>query len=144
MNSSAFVDALAQKAARIERCVQRARDERTLAGAGFAADFSRQDAALLNIQRACEQALDMGNMVIAREGWGLPRSARDIFATLTERGIIPAELASALQRMVGFRNLAVHEYQNLDLAIVTSVIDRELGCLTQLAGIVLTRYRQPE
>ena len=44
--------------------------------------LTRQDAAILNIQRACEAALDMGQHLIRRERLGIPQSARDVFALL--------------------------------------------------------------
>jgi hypothetical protein len=53
-------DILINKAATIERCVARAREEYQRDPAGFAEDYTRQDAAILNVQRACEAALDMG------------------------------------------------------------------------------------
>lgn len=53
-------DVLINKAVTIERCVARARKEYLRDLASFATDFIRQDAAILNIQRACEAALDMG------------------------------------------------------------------------------------
>jgi uncharacterized protein YutE (UPF0331/DUF86 family) len=138
-STAPLTDALAQKSARIERCVQRAREEHALA-TEFLADYSRQDAAILNIQRACELAIDMGNMVVAHEEWGLPRSARDVFATLHQRGVITAEHATALQHMVGFRNIAVHEYETLDMGIVQSIIRLEIDCLPLLAGKLLSIY----
>ncbi|WP_295538112.1 DUF86 domain-containing protein [uncultured Pseudacidovorax sp.] len=136
--TAALVDALAQKSARLERCVRRAREELALAG-NFHTDFSRQDAAILNVQRACELAIDMGNMVIAAQGWALPGSARDVFATLRQEDVIDAELADSLARMVGFRNIAVHEYQSLDVAIVVAVIRHELDALLRFAGVLLSR-----
>lgn len=136
---AALLDALSQKAARIERCLQRVHQEYS-ASSNFLTDFTRQDAAILNIQRACELALDMGNMVIAHENWGLPRSAREVFITLQSQGLIPAELATALQHMVGFRNIAVHEYEELDMAIVESVIHTELPCLSRAAAAILSKY----
>ncbi len=136
-----LLDALAQKAARIERCVGRAREE-FQAAHDFAHDCTRQDAAILNIQRACELALDMGNMVVSFEAWGLPRSARDVFATLNDRGLIDAEHSTALQHMVGFRNIAVHEYDELNMEIVQSILRTELDCLPRLAGAILSRYQR--
>ena len=53
-------DVLINKASTIERCVRRAREEYAKDPAGFGADFTRQDAAILNIQRACEAALKGG------------------------------------------------------------------------------------
>ncbi|MET3516117.1 uncharacterized protein YutE (UPF0331/DUF86 family) [Pseudacidovorax sp. 1753] len=135
---TALADALAQKSARLERCVRRAREE-LAAAADFMTDFSRQDAAILNVQRACELAIDMGNMVIAAQGWALPGSAREVFATLQQEGVIDADLAAVLGRMVGFRNIAVHEYQSLDVAIVVAVIRHELDGLLRFAGLLLSR-----
>lgn len=144
MNSShvALADALAQKAARIDRCVERAREEHRLS-ADFLHDHSRQDAAVLNIQRACELSIDMGNMVIAHEQWGLPQSAREVFGLLGQRGMLPAELVVQLQHMVGFRNIAVHEYDTLNMEITVRVISHDIDSLRQLAGILLKRYLSP-
>lgn len=119
-------DVLLNKAASIERGVRRAREEYERAPASFAEDFTRQDAAILNIQRACEAALDMGQHLIRRERLGIPQSARDVFALLAAGGWIDSALAEALKRMVGYRNIAVHEYQALQLPITVAVITRHL------------------
>ena len=61
-------DVLLNKAASIERGVRRAREEYECAPASFAEDLTRQDAAILNIQRACEAALDMGQHLFQLRG----------------------------------------------------------------------------
>ena len=114
-------DVLLNKAATIERCVARAQEEFTAAGAHFATDFTRQDAAILNVQRACEAALDMGQYLLRREKLGIPQSSRDVFILLNTAGWIEAPLAHTLQKMVGFRNIAVHDYQALLIPIVTQL-----------------------
>jgi uncharacterized protein YutE (UPF0331/DUF86 family) len=119
-------DVLINKAATIERSVARAREEYQRDPAGFSDDYTRQDAAILNVQRACEATLDMGQHLIRRECLGLPQSARDVFNVLVQGGWLDAELAEALKRMVGFRNLAVHDYQTLQLPITISVITQHL------------------
>ncbi len=119
-------DVLLNKAASIERGVRRAREEYDRDPASFAEDFTRQDAAILNIQRACEAALDMGQHLIRRERLGIPQSARDVFALLAAGGWVDNSLAEALKRMVGYRNIAVHEYQALQLPITVAVITRHL------------------
>lgn len=139
MTRAPIADALAQKAARLERCIARAREERQ-AASDFGTDLTRQDAAILNVLRACELAIDMANMVVAHEGWGLPESAREAFELLQARGAIDATLGQTLRRMVGFRNVAVHQYEALDMSIVAAVIDRELDALARLAGILVQRY----
>jgi len=130
-------DVLINKAAVIERCVARAREEYAADPAGFATDYTRQDAAILNIQRACEAALDMGQHLIRRDKLGVPQSARDVFTRLVQSGWIPESMASDLKRMVGFRNIAVHDYQALQLPITVSIIENHLGEFLQYSQMLL-------
>jgi uncharacterized protein YutE (UPF0331/DUF86 family) len=80
----------------------------------------------LNVQRACEAALDMGQHLVRREHLGVPQSARDVFTLLANAHWIEPTLADGLKRMVGFRNIAVHDYQALQLPITVSVIQNHL------------------
>lgn len=134
-------DVLLNKAATIERCVARVREEYAAAGAHFDTDDTRQDAAILNIQRACEAALDMGQRLVRREKLGLPQSTRDVFDLLAQAHWIEAPLAEALKKMVGFRNIAVHEYQRL-LAITVSVITQHLDEFLDYSAAILRRDAQ--
>lgn len=119
-------DVLLNKAARIERCVARAREEYAAEPHNFATNYTRQDAAILNIQRACEAALDMGQHIIRRERLGLAQSARDVFTLLAQARWIDASTAEAMRRMIGFRNVAVHEYQSLQLPITLNILTHHL------------------
>ena len=132
-------DVIINKAATIERCVARAREEYLRDVAAFATDFTRQDAAVLNIQRACEAALDMGQHVIRRERLGVPQGARDVFALLAQAGWIDLELADTLKRMVGFRNIAVHDYQALQLPVTVAIIEKHLDDFLVFAREVILR-----
>lgn len=132
-------DVLINKAATIERCVARAREEYHRDPATFATDYTRQDAAILNIQRACEAALDMGQHLIRRERLGVPQSSRDVFELLARNGWIDAALAAGLKRMVGFRNVAVHDYQALQLPITVAVITQHLGEFLQYTQVLLLK-----
>ena len=119
-------DVLINKSAKVERCVARAREEYAHDPANFSTDFTRQDAAILNVQRACEAVLDMGQYIVRREGLGVPQSARDVFDLMARAQWIDAPLAAALKRMVAFRNIAVHDYQSMILPILVNVITSHL------------------
>ena len=119
-------DVLLNKAATIERCVARAREEYNADPDSFATNHTRQDAAILNIQRACEAALDMGHHIIRRESLGLPQSSRDVFELLASAHWLEPAVAQAMKHMVGFRNIAVREYQTLQLPIMVNIIERHL------------------
>jgi len=132
-------DVLINKAATIERCVARVREEYEADPAGFADNHTRQDAAILNIQRACEAALDIGQHLIRRERLGVPQSARDVFAVLAQSGWIDSALADSLKRMVGFRNIAVHDYQSLQLPITVNVITQHLDEFLHYSAAILKK-----
>lgn len=132
-------DVLINKSATVERCVTRAREEYTRDPSNFTTDFTRQDAAILNVQRACEAVLDMGQHIVRREGLGVPQSARDVFELMTRAGWIEAPLAEALKRMVAFRNIAVHDYQSLILPILVNIITSHLDEFLIFTRTVLQR-----
>lgn len=122
-------DIVLNKLQSIQRCARRAREEFAADPKGFDTNFTRQDAAILNVLRACEQTIDLANHVIKSEKLGIPTSSSESFDLLREAGILEQELAEKLQRMVGFRNIVVHHYRRLDAAIVRSVISSGLDDL---------------
>ncbi len=136
-------DVLLNKAATIERCVARAREEYSADPETFATNFTRQDAAILNIQRACEAALDMGHHIIRRESLGLPQSSRDVFALLANANWLDPELAESMKHMVGFRNIAVHEYQTLQLPITVNIIQSHLDEFLVFSRQMLLKDHHP-
>ena len=65
-------DIVINKTQSMQRCILRAREEHALAGEDFATSLTHQDAAVLNITRACELAIDLANHVIKVEKLGIP------------------------------------------------------------------------
>ena len=130
-------DVLLNKSASIERCVQRVRDEYNKNPASFSTDYTRQDAAILNVQRACEAALDIGQHLIRQHKLGVPQSARDVFHLLEINHWIPADLSERLQHMIGFRNIAVHDYQTLQLPIIIAIIEKHLDDFLIFTRLIL-------
>jgi len=135
-------DVIVNKVQSIQRCVLRAREEYGDAGGRFLEDFTHQDAAILNITRACEQAIDLANHLIRSEKLGIPMDSAESFELLIKVAIIPAELGGRLKRMVGFRNTVIHEYQAVDPYIVEAVIKTGLDDLLAFAQICLRRAEQ--
>lgn len=99
-----------------------------------------EDIASLNLQRAIQAAIDLANHIISAEGYGTPDSTAAVFTLLQQRGVIEADLAGRLRKMVGFRNIAVHEYQTVDPAILESILARHLGDLRALVSQVSERF----
>jgi uncharacterized protein YutE (UPF0331/DUF86 family) len=141
MNESPQYDqVLLRKAQTIERCVARARQEYEASAGNFLGSLSHQDAAILNLQRACEAALDMAQRIISQNGWGIAESSKDLFALLHRHQALSADMASSLVRMVGFRNLAVHDYQELDMGIVQAIIEKQTQDLLDFSEQMLKQF----
>ena len=96
----------------------------------------------MNIQRACEAALDVGHHLIRRDKLGIPQSTRHVFELLAQAGRIDVALAESLKKMVGFRNIAVHDDQSLLLPITVSIINGHRDEFLELAS-ALIRHDNP-
>ena len=140
MIATAYDKVLLQKAKVIERCIARARQEYAAAQGNFSKDFTRQDAAVLNLQRACEAALDMAQRIISVQGWGIAETSKDLFALLHRNSVIDQAMAKTLSNMVGFRNLAVHDYETLNYDIVESIINKDCTDLLQFSEQMVKQF----
>ncbi|MCW2278569.1 type VII toxin-antitoxin system HepT family RNase toxin [Heliophilum fasciatum] len=120
----------------IERCWRRIQEEYAHDPANLH-NYTKQDAIVLNIQRMCETAIDLAAHTIAVYGWGIPQNSRDMFAILCQQGVIDSRLEKALKAMVGFRNIAVHEYQRMNLRILQNIIEKDLEDVRFFAQVIV-------
>lgn len=91
----------------------------------------------MNLQRACELSIDIANHLIKNRKLGLPQDSRDSFELLRRAGLIGEPMTRALQAMVGFRNILVHEYRKLDLGIMVKVIESHTRDLLDFANVAI-------
>ena len=128
-------DITLNKLATITRCLQRIRDEYSNE-ADFKSNLTKQDSVILNLQRACEACIDICNHIIRQKGLGIPQSSRNSFELVAQARVISDDLSERLKRMVGLRNIAVHDYQKLNLDIVISVITKHLVDFEEFSKII--------
>jgi uncharacterized protein YutE (UPF0331/DUF86 family) len=130
-------DVLLNKAASIERAVKRVRDEHAGDDRNLLDNQTRQDAIVLNLQRACETSIDAAMHLVRVRRLGIPQDTREAFDMLERAGIIDATLCGQLKKMVGFRNVAIHEYQKLNLDVVRAIITERLEDFLDFARVLL-------
>ena len=129
-------DVILNKVMIIKRCIERV--NQVYAGnPENLTDYTMQDSIILNIQRACEAAIDLAMHIIAERGLGLPQSSRQAFDLLCQSDIIDQDLAKKLKAMVGFRNIAVHDYQAVNLKIVQKIIEEHMVDFNAFANEIL-------
>ncbi len=136
-------DVLIAKQQSLQRCLARVRHAWSQPSRlPFEEDYDKQDIIVLNLQRACEQAIDMANHVVNVKKLGWPRTTAESFDLLAQAGAIPAPTAVNLKAMVGLHNVVVHQYQELDLDIITAVIRDHLDDLSDFARAMVARAHE--
>ena len=132
-------DVLLNKAAIIERCLTRIAEEYQGHENELETNFTRQDAIILNLLRACEASIDAAMHVIRQRRLGLPQESRDAFRLLEEAGLLTKELSTEMQKRVGFRNVAVHNYRTLSMEILRSILSHRLGDFRDYVRMIIAK-----
>lgn len=128
---------IAKKLALIETSV---RELQTLARTEeIASDIREQRFVEHTLQIAIQAALDAASHVVSDERLGEPVSYRELFDLLEKADYIPADLARELEKMAGFRNVLVHGYDDVDVAIVRDIVDNRLSDLLRFVDCIRAR-----
>lgn len=115
-------DILNRKALSLIRCLDRIRLKAPRTAGILKKDFDAQDIVSVNLQRAVQLSVDIAANVLAERGTDVPVRMRDAFQKLADNSLIGARTAQVMQKAVGFRNRAVHEYDEIDWAIVHEIV----------------------
>lgn len=107
-----------EKLESIRRCVKRIETTRVDSADALMESIDAQDILTLNLTRAVQLCADVAVHVLARGDRSPPASMGDAMMGLASASIVPEDLAKRLRAAVGFRNLAVHAYHEVDWAIV--------------------------
>ena len=129
-------DVILNKITVIERCYTRIKD--VYAGnPENLEDFTKQDSIVLNIQRACEACIALAMHISAEKKFGIPQKSREAFELLHANDVILEETAANMKAMVGFRNIAVHDYQAINTKILKKIIEHHLDDFTSFTKQIL-------
>lgn len=130
------------KTAVIERCLARIAEEYEGHEDELEANYTRQDAIVLNLLRASEAAIDLAMHATRVGKLGLPQESREAFALREREGWIQPYISRRMQAMVGFRNVAVHDYQKLNLDILKNVLENNLEDFRTFSAAIMNRETQ--
>ncbi|WMJ79352.1 DUF86 domain-containing protein [Clostridium sp. MB40-C1] len=131
-------DVIYNKIQIIERCIKRIYEEYEDNPKNLE-NYTKQDSIILNIQRSCEAAIDLAMHVVSEKRLGIPQNSRDAFEVLQDNGLIDKNLMKKLKGMVGFRNIAVHNYQAVNLGIIKEIIEKHLTDLKEFTEVIILK-----
>lgn len=136
------LDVVLAKTAIIQRCVSRIK-EVTGSNPERLNSFDTQDIFAINLQRAAQASIDLAAHLVASEAMGVPQDLRENFVMLQNARVLEPGTSEKMQRMVGFRNIAVHEYQNLNIDILKHILVERLGDFEEYCKQVLRFAQRP-
>ncbi len=119
-------DIIINKIETIKRCLTRINQEYITFEHELDKNYTKQDSIILNLERAAQASIDLSTHIIRVRNLGIPKTSRDVFTLLDASNIITATTSEQMKKMVGFRNIAIHDYQNISLDIVKSILNNHL------------------
>jgi uncharacterized protein YutE (UPF0331/DUF86 family) len=131
-----------EKLESLRRCIQRISEKRPDTVEGLLQDFDLQDILVLNLSRAVQLCVDVAAHLIADLEIPAPETMGSAFDALANAGVLDQELAIRLKKAVGFRNIAIHNYENIDWNIVHSISMNHLQDFSSFASIISSRMDQ--
>jgi len=132
-------DVVLAKIETIDRCLGRLVEIRT--GERGLLPIDIEELTTLNLQRAAQAMIDLATHVVATEGYGVPKTIAESFILLEKHGVLKADIASRLRKMVGFRNIAVHEYEKVNPEVVRAIVDHHLDDFRKFTTVVLQHFK---
>lgn len=128
-----------QKLESLRRCVQRIEEKRPADVGELLKDADRQDIIALNLTRAVQLCVDIGAHILADLETKPPNTMGETFDKLAEAAVISMQVAQRLRKAVGFRNIAIHNYEAVDWRIVHSICHTRLDDFKAFARAVAER-----
>ena len=132
-------DIVAQKLESLRRCIKRIEEKCPSTAEALQHDIDAQDIVSLNLTRAIQLCVDIGAHLIAETESPPPETMGQTFDLLAAIEIIDSPLALRMKKAVGFRNLAVHDYDAINWTIVHALASRNLGDFREFAKSVVTQ-----
>lgn len=127
---------VAKRLARIEACLH---DLGRVDPASIETDVIHERFVEHTLQIAIQAAVDVASHIVSDNHLGEPASNHGLFDLLARDGWVRADQVSTLHRMVGFRNVLVHEYETVDLSLVRRVAERHAPDLQAFVDTIRAR-----
>ena len=120
----------------IQRCINRINEEYE-GNPDNLEDYRKMDAIVLNLQRACEVTTDIAMYLVSTRKLGVPQAKKEAFELLEQNNLISNKMCEKMKNMIGFRNIAIHDYKQIDEEILRDVIENHLSDLVEFAREIL-------
>ena len=121
----------------LKRCVERIEEKTPEKPEDLQSHYDSQDIIILNLQRAVQISADLAAHILASCDSKVPTTMAESFEFLFEKKIISKRISERMQKSVGFRNIAIHEYTSLNWDLVYSIIKNHMGDFRKYASEIV-------
>ena len=121
----------------LRRCIARVEAHCPSTVEELAKDIDAQDIIALNLSRAVQLCVDLALHRLSATGQTTPATMGAAFDDLAQIGTINTHLAQRMKSAVGFRNLAVHQYEAMDWLIVHAICTKHLEDFRMFARLMV-------
>ncbi|MBI1860124.1 MAG: DUF86 domain-containing protein [Deltaproteobacteria bacterium] len=129
-------EVILQKIDSLVRCVLRLQTKAPFSLEKLKKDIDLQDIVIINLERLVQISVDIAMRVVSKRNFQpAPATMSQAFEALGRNGVLPEDLATRLQKAVGFRNLCVHEYDKINWEIVLTILTKHLDDYRQFGKI---------
>jgi uncharacterized protein YutE (UPF0331/DUF86 family) len=125
-----------QKLESLRRCLVRIQEKFPSHADELQTNLDLQDIIALNLSRAVQLSVDIGSHIISTMNMPAPETMGQTFEILAQQNVLPAQVADQLKKSVGFRNIAVHNYEAINWQIVHSIVSEHLQDFSEFAKAV--------
>jgi len=132
-------DIILNKSNKIIHHVGRIEKKRNVTLEEFLSNLDLQESILFNLQMGIQNCIDLAAHIISDEELGIAGSTSEMFYILQENDYLDPELTEKMVAVVGFRNLVVHEYGNVDLKQVYQIAHKDINDLSKFIRVVFEK-----
>ena len=118
---------LLRKLAELENNLEQIREYSNITIEQYSSDWKIQRIIERTLQIMIETCVDISGHIISDKGYRIPKSYADTFRILYEENILEKELFEIMEKMAKFRNIVVHNYDEVDASIVVNILNGHLG-----------------
>lgn len=133
---------IADKLERLRRGIARVKQKRPATLEVLLQDYDLQDILAVNLERAVQLCVDIAAHIMAQRSVGVPMTMAATFEELRALHILSPELSDSLKKAVGFHNIVVHSYQEIDWGIVLHICHHRLDDFRAFAQAIDTLLMQ--
>ena len=126
-----------RKLADLEEYLGQVKEYTSITADRYSKDWKAQRVVERTLQMMIETCADVAGHIISDKGYRVPATYADTFRVLYENGILNKDLFETMEKMAKFRNIVVHQYEEIDAEIVVLILKKYLGDFERFKEAIL-------